>query len=530
MQERHNLATTKFLKSGENPLPLLESFVQQIRSESSSEWSTHPSFNLLLYHIALINFSIGNIKECVSVLDELLAHTDTIDVVIMTCICLLGIELSIRHGEDKFLPKAESFLQANFPTPESIREQIFPKISDENFLSRITEDIQFHQLRLQVSKSSKLPIEESKPIFERIVESSNISQDSKNRVTLPLKQVIPIANAALLIGDQRYVPILESTTDQFHPALLNNRGVHELLQKRFSSAMLYFSKALNSRTTSELTHPYQQIAYNVGLSLLMKGNPKKAFRFLHATISTMPEFPYLWLRLAECCVMYYKKRVSKLRKEKQYNPVISKRMSTGTRTFIVLPQTDYRLFESYPIDIPDLNLGFAEKCTRNAIALCNDNSKLENVKRSAELLNAFISLELGDGRRAAEMGKAVYTSINVDQQKQFLAKMYAAQGLAMIGDSTEARAILARLPIESNIQKEKEESAIYTVTFSHVYMASHDIKKAQEQLINFQKKAVEAEEFNNRPEVVLTKVALELRSNRTQQAIATLNSFNMKTN
>ena len=120
------------------------------------------------------------------------------------------------------------------------------------------------------------------------------------------------------------------------------------------------------------------------------------------------------------------------------------------------------------------------------------------------------------------MGKSVYTSGNIDQQHQFLAKIYDAQGHYLMGDSTEARGILSRLMIESNIRSEEEKFAAYSITFTHVCIASNDIKKAQDQL----KKATEADVSCNRPEVVLTKVALDLRNHKIKQAIATLNSFN----
>lgn len=526
MQESHNLAITKFLKNGENPLPVLQSFVDQIGTETdgTSTWPIHPSWNFLLYHIALYNFCVGNVKECITTLDNLFNHQDNIDVVVMACMSLLGIELFIRFNEDQFLERSQNYLKVHFPTPESVKEALSSKISDEKFLNKMVESIQFADLRVQVSKAQKLPPDEAKAIFEKIVESSNISQDTKNRVLLPLKQVIPIANAALLIGDQRYIPILESADDQSHFALFNNRGIFELTQKRYSSALLYFSKALNSRKNNTITHPYQQIIYNIGLSLLMKKKPKKAFRFLHSVIPFMSKSPYLWLRLGECCVMHYKQRVAKLRKEKQYSPVIGKKLCTKTHSFIILPQTDYKLYESYPLTgegvISDLNLNFAEKCTRNAISLCGD--KYPQICQNAKLLNSFISLELGDGRRASEMGKSVYTSGNIDQQHQFLAKIYDAQGHYLMGDSTEARGILSRLMIESNIRSEEEKFAAYSITFTHVCIASNDIKKAQDQL----KKATEADVSCNRPEVVLTKVALDLRNHKIKQAIATLNSFN----
>jgi hypothetical protein len=84
---------------------------------------------------------------------------------------------------------------------------------------------------------------------------------------------------------------------------------------------------------------------------------------------------------------FYKQRVEHLRREQQPSPVVARRLCTATRTFLVLPQTDYKLFEKYTVQGDDLNLQFAEKATRNAIALAQTEELLP-VRKSAELLCA----------------------------------------------------------------------------------------------------------------------------------------------
>lgn len=527
MQETHNLAIVKFLNSGENPLPALTPLIDQIRSESASEpWPTHPSWNLLNYHVCLYHFYAGNVPECRKVLDSLWKNSENMDKLLLICISLLSIELAIRHGDESNLEQAQDFLKKNCADEEATRAILHSKVDDEKWCQKILEQIRFKDLRLQVSRAVKMPGDSGKRILEEVLSSVKISTDAKSRTLLPVTQIIPIAQAALYLDDQ-YIPVLESSEDQLHFALLNNRGIFEVLQNRYSSALLHFSKALKARKGTMIVHPFQQVIYNIGLSLLMRKQPREAFQFLHSIIPMMSQSPYLWLRLAECCVMFYRQRVDQLRKEKQVSPVIAQKFSTSTRTFIVLPQTDYKLFEKYPLQgdgyVSDLNMDFAQKCTRNAIALCGDNPALEPLKRSAEHLCSFISLELGDGRMAAEMGKRVYTAVSsvADVQRQFYAKIYAAQGYIMTGDTGEAGKILSRLLIESNkeLKESNKATLIHLLTFTSVGLASQDLKKAQQQLSRV------PETDATRPEVILTRVAMELKSRNLPQALAALNSY-----
>lgn len=537
MQERHNLSIVRFLATGESPLNSLKEISTQITAQSSSEpWPQHPSWNLIYYHIGLYHFCVGNYSECSKYLGKLWENMDRIDRLIILCTSLLTIELYIRCGDSTNLSQAESFIQTHFSNQEAIQSFLSAKVSNENFVQNVTSSVLVAPLRAKVAQASNMTNQESHAIFDEVIKSIQISQDTKNRTLFPVKRLIPIAYAALRIEDtNRYLLILESADDQNHFAILNNRGIHELNQKRYSSALLHFSKALNARHSAAIVHPFQQVAYNIGLSLLMNKDPLRSFKYFYAIIPLMANSPFLWLRLTECCVQFYKQRVQELRKKHQYSPVIAKRYNTATRSFYILPQTDYKIFNKYPLQgeekyIKDLNLEFAEKCANNAITLCNSltsdsnssspsASTLKNVKRNCELLSSYIALELGDGKKAADMGKTVSSMQNIDGQRQFLAKIYSAQGHSAMGEAGEARGILSRLMIESNKVREKEPLVVHSTTFALVYMMTQDTRKAQDQL----KKAQEPEIVL--PEITLAKVALELKNKKPQMAITALNQY-----
>ncbi|EAX92672.1 hypothetical protein TVAG_317300 [Trichomonas vaginalis G3] len=516
VQETHNLAITRYLITGDSPLPELQKLVDSIKAETLAQtsWPTHPSYALLMYHICLYYFRSSNYQNCIKNLNNIWANIDKIDKVIGLCVSLLTIELAIRTGENENIEKAFNFIQSNFQTPESITSLLASKNIDGQIVKEISQNVQYAKLRYDVSQLINKPMdEEVRNQLEEILSQKEITPDSKNRSPMSIAQVLPLACAALRLGDQmRFQTVLETADDAVNFSILNNRGISELLQKRYSSALLHFTKSLNSRPNNELIYPYHQVAYNLGISLLMKHQPQNAFQFLYPIIPLMSRSPYLWLRLAECIVMYYKDRIQELRKQTQVNSVIAKKLSTESRTFYILPLPDNKLFDQYKTQNSNMTLEFAEKCTRNAITLCGYNPQLNSVRRASELLCSFISLELGDGKRAADMGKTVTADNTVDNQQKFLAKIYSAQGHLMVGESEESSKILSRLLIENDLKKEKDQLIRHALTFARVGMATNDTKRVENQL----QKVSDTDQ--KKPEWVLTNIAFELQRRHVRQA------------
>lgn len=523
VQETHNLAICRYLISGDSPLPELQKIIDSIKSETiaQSSWPTHPSYALLMYHVCLYYFRSSNYQNCIKNLNNIWANIDKVDKVIGLCVSLLTIELAIRTGKNENIEKAFSFLQTNFANPEAIPTILASKNIDGQIAKEIAQNVQFAKLRYDVSQLVNKPMdEEARSQLESIVYKAEITADAKNRPSMCVAQVLPLSCAALRLPDQmKFQTVLETSDDPSNFAILNNRGIYELLQKRYSSALLHFTKSLNSRPNNELIYPYHQVAYNLGISLLMKHQPQSAFQFLYPIIPLMSRSPYLWLRLAECIVMYYKERVQELRRKTQLNSVIAKKLHAEGRTFYILPLPDAKLFAQDKEGHKNMTLDFAEKCTRNSITLCGENPQLNSVRRAAELLCSFIALELGDGKRAADMGKTVTSDHTVDNQQKFLAKIYSAQGHLMVGETEDASRILSRLLIENDLKKEKNQQIWHALTFARVGMATNDTKRVETQLQKV------SDPDQKRPEWVLTNIAFELQRRRVKQAHSILLTY-----
>jgi len=520
IQEKHNLAISKYILQGSSPLPVLDSIVASIKKDPSSnpDWVNHPSFSLLIYHICLYYFRTNDFEKCNSILKDFWSNHSKIEKIVLFCVSLLTIEVSIRDKDSPYIEQAFAFLANTFSNLESIVTLLVSKGFDSKLANQIANFSLNAKLRYSIYKKSSDANE-----LKSIISAYSQVFDPKAKKTFPVSLCLPLSYAYFYLGDiAKCQSILEMADDPMQFGVLNNRGVIEIMAKRYSSALLHFAKALNSRYNNELVYPYHSIVYNLGLSLLMKQKPRSSFKYLHSVLPLMTRSPYIWLRLAESAVMFYKQRCNKIRKQIQYSPIVHKRYVTNMRTFYLLPLTNIKVFELDKKTTPNLDLNFAEKCVRNTILLCGENKSFAPIRRAAELLCSYICLELGDGRKAAEMGKLVSSDSSIDRNTQFLAKIYSVQGNIISHEIDEAYKILSRVLVENVNRKEKEQSLLQSLTYARILMKSpeNDMKKIEQQL----QKATENDPI--KPEVVLTHIAFEIKRNHLNQAVHFINNYN----
>lgn len=529
--DAHNLAIAEYLHNDKNPLPKLLEITDRMRTESNQqEWPMHPSWAIANYHICIYYFKIGKAKACEDLLHYMWEHSNLVEQTLGLFLSLLTIEYSIQYTFFSDSPKALSFLSNNFPTAQSIQNYFKGKINNQQFISLLTEKVHFAKLRYDVARAIKDNNEQSQNFLEDCVSKiAKISPETKTKKTISLYQIMPISCAALLLNDQtKYTTINGFATTQTHFAILNNNGISEILEKKCSSALLHLSKALNTRKGTEIYQPYHQIIYNIGLSYLLhkdKKKPKKAFRHFYSIIPVLSDFPYLWLRMAECCVDYYKARVAKLRKKTQLSEVIARRLSTPTKMYTILPTSDSKLFARFTpkgegIDA-NLTLEFGEKCARRAMALCSNQQS--TLSMQAALICEYICLELGDWQRAIELSKhPSLSAANIAPVTRFLSKIYASQASFYLQDYANACNLLKPLLIELRLNQITEYAVMLYQTAWRAHYANQEIEKS----MMYQNKALEQNQ--NCIENILTKVAIDLQNRKQQQALSHIQSYSSK--
>lgn len=522
-QDLLNCAIAGFLSDGRSPMPELEKAEKMMFSEATKkdDWPLHRSWAVLQYNKALFLLATGDYTAAGKVLDFLWANRRFIANTTLVFVALLMLELAVRVQNPKRAQEASEFLK-DIPKDGSFTESL--SIPNKEVVRRVAEMIQLSKLRSNVVVETANNNEIAHAFFREVVttwERSN--SDSKNpQKTLSLPQLLPFACAALYLQDHsKMETLLRLAPDQNHCVVLNNRGVLDIIQKRYSSALLLFSKALGTRSKDEIVYPYHRVLYNIGFCLLSKEKPKKAFRYFYSIVPFLSDFPYLWMRLAECCAMYFKKRVAKLRRRYQLTGVIARRLSTASKTYTILPMSDSRLFARYRKTdgiSSKLTLEFGEKCARNAMRLCSESQA--NLKQSAMLLCQYISLELGDWKRAQMLSKSP-PGATPDAATRILSMCYTSQAFYMMKDFTNADSTLKKHIFDQIgfCNSNPEYATMIYQTTSRVAEA----KKEKDKYIKSLNKCP-SEEKNCR-EVVLLQVAFELQNKRVEKALTCLEEY-----
>lgn len=525
IQKSHNITIAKFLNNQSNPLSELEEIEKKIKNESiiHNSWPLHSSWPLIQYHKALYFFNLGNQIQCLKILQYIWENSDFINTNLLIFISVLTQEFCIRYNNFTLANKTINFMSKNFSSDQAVANFLKNKFSNANVMKNIVETAQINTNRLKLalsihenSSSSSISISDTLRKVDKSLDPSK-----KKNATLP--QILSLSGAALYQHDtKKGEAILSLAHEQQDCAVLNNRGVLEFEQKRYSSALLLFSKALSTSKKDKIVHPYQCIIYNIGLSHLQKQKPKKAFRYFYSIIQSIPYFPYLWLRLAECCVLFFKQRVAKLRRRTQQSSVIARVLSTSTKKFTILPISDSKLFSQHlkqgnNID-SHLTLEFGEKCVKNAISLMDSDDPQSEQKLAAILLYEYICLELGDWQMALQISHSI-PSQTVKSQIKCLAIIYASQAHYMLHNYQEACQILKLCFLEMQFVKSSESALTLYQTAWRVFQANADLERS----ITYMTKSLEYD--SGCREVILTQVADDLRNKKFDEALKRLKKF-----
>ena len=523
--KRQNLAVSKYLFNGDNPLLEFDEIEKNIKGDAifHDDWPLHPSWPMLQYHRALYFFNHGKYRECLKYLADIWKHSDYVSDFLMLFVSLLTQEFSIRHSDFFLADKAQNFLSKNFPTNQKAISFLTNKIPNENVVKNIVNKLEKNSVRLKIAREIYFNKTDSAYIKETLSKLDKNS-DLKMKKNISINQVLGLESAALLHQDvPKMEALLSSAPDQQCCCILNNKGIVEFIQKQYSSALLLFSKALKCQTFNDFEHPYQKIIYNIGVSLLLKEKPKKAFRCLFSIIHLIPRCVYLWIRLAECCVLFFRQRVAKLRRRYQLTGVVARKLSTATKTYTILPTNDIKLFSRYKPEKQDevethLTLEFAEKCTQNATELCTDDQF--SLKMNIALLNQYICLELGDWKKTVELGKSLINLNDANKQCKILSRIYSSQALYMLHEYNKSCSILSPILFESPLNRNNDLDNMLYHTAWRTYEENKDNKRSA---ANFKKKV-----DPKCREVVLTYVAEDIKEKKTQNALSHLEHFESK--
>eukprot|EP00898_Chlorokybus_atmophyticus_P005121 jgi/Chlat1/560/Chrsp103S01128 len=227
---------------------------------------------------------------------------------------------------------------------------------------------------------------------------SALSVSRENSQALFLKAHLEYSRRNFRKAMKLHTAFTGSTDMSLAPLFYNNMGcIHHHLGKH-ATAAIYFSRAFNAATANlkqPLTVPAfskdkrLHIAYHAGIQQLLLGNYTAALALFQQATALYHTRPYLWLRLAECCVQAYAtgqaarfSHETGTHRKPTSKSVIAGSLGTGKLRQLVLPTG--RTASAVASDEPpsgvsngfdskrgELSLDYAAICLRNAAHLIN---------------------------------------------------------------------------------------------------------------------------------------------------------------
>ncbi|XP_014285897.1 CCR4-NOT transcription complex subunit 10 isoform X2 [Halyomorpha halys] len=190
---------------------------------------------------------------------------------------------------------------------------------------------------------------------------------------------------------------------------------------------------------------FLQVMYNKGTALLFTMKPIEAFDCFTEAVQGMHKTPLIWLRLAECCIMAYKKDNEGLFNFIQNRKLlVNETVGSGLQKKIVLNSKLYKdsAFSSDPqsFAVPVPTLEFATICLRNSYVLLppGSNSKLKQAVLAA---CSYVHLTIGDPLKAHKYAAMLYADATCHVYK-YLGKLYLAESLVLLNKFQEAIDVL----------------------------------------------------------------------------------------
>ncbi|KAF5788286.1 putative tetratricopeptide-like helical domain superfamily [Helianthus annuus] len=165
----------------------------------------------------------------------------------------------------------------------------------------------------------------------------------------------------------------------------NNLGCIYYQLGKYETSAIFFSKALGTSSpqrkekTMKLFSFSQDksvlFAYNCGLLYLTSGKPVLAVRCFQQAGSVFFKRPLLWLRIAECCIMFSEKKAD----------IDVKIVGRGKWRQLVVER--WNLTNVVQVD-PDLSLAFAKRCLLNALHLLDCPYENLNPQPNSNMVNS----------------------------------------------------------------------------------------------------------------------------------------------
>uniref|UniRef100_A0A2C9L9D5 CCR4-NOT transcription complex subunit 10 n=1 Tax=Biomphalaria glabrata TaxID=6526 RepID=A0A2C9L9D5_BIOGL len=196
-----------------------------------------------------------------------------------------------------------------------------------------------------------------------------------------------LKKAAKMLGNPPSSHLSPSTGECLAVLYHNNQALINMCLKKpnfgicqIRDALKFNEKIMRDAVPNDKARPPLQLSYvsqhyvllyNLGVLQLHSQRPSLAFDCFVECVQVYHRNPRLWLRLAECCIMFHRENNDVDREHRHKLEVIQASVGSGFHHKLILGQgvqKDRKVNVSGGV-FPTLSLGFASFCLKNAFAL-----------------------------------------------------------------------------------------------------------------------------------------------------------------
>jgi len=305
-------------------------------------------------------------------------------------------------------------------------------------------------------------------------------------------------NSTLVQLNQAQIDILAVLQGRSHPSCLpskqrishpiyhyNNLGCIHIRLGRAKLARFYFNQAISSLSstasvdtsrplysvTSHSSNRRSELLYNSALSLLNSHKPKQALECLCEIAGLMQGNALFWYRMAQCHVLIHLQGLEAGRRQMLSDVVVSQ-----NKDLLMLPaKATYSFKEEEEQVREETSLEKALKCLRNCLVVVKD----EELKEYALLLQAFVCMDTQPQCALSSAQQLLH--MDVSDSHRFIATVYAAEALLLLGKPRQAIEYLSHSPKELKLRCHSTLSpsaAVFSDEVSSKYVQSLNLASA----------------------------------------------------
>ncbi|KAI7728565.1 hypothetical protein M8C21_001083 [Ambrosia artemisiifolia] len=370
-----------------------------------------------MFNIAVMLYHLHEYEKCFSILENLYQSIEPIDERVAHHVCLLLLDVSLvchhasraadvisyfeRVGGNNLVSQGDS---GNVP-PQQLTNLVTKSISAPSNVMLSSDPINSDQivstngpesplswLKVHLYKVWILILTRNLKAAKREVKMAmNIARGKDYSLALFLKSQLEYARN----NHRKAIKLLMASVSQTETGTsalyYNNLGCIYYQLGKYQTSAVFFSKALGNCSPQRKEKPmkllsYSQdksvlFAYNCGLLYLASGKPVLAVRCFQQAGSVFFKRPLLWLRIAECCIMFSEKK----------SDIDVKIVGRGKWRQLVIEYWNSR--NMVQLD-PNLSLMFSKSCLLNALHLLDCPYENLNLQPNS---NTYGSDQLGAG-------------------------------------------------------------------------------------------------------------------------------------